>query len=585
MKIKVQSLSLSVLTILCLNSTAVSVRANENLENYLENTPALTNSETSQAIALLSQSSQTISLTGQDLTTADVVQVARHGARVTISDEIFARVQRSHDILLLAAESGHQIYGLTAGVGLNKDQAFVDASGGLSEEVIQLSREFNRKLIYAHSAGAGPEMSEEVVRAIMATRLNSILFGSTGVQPRVAELYRDFLNNDITPVTPSRGSVGEADITLITHIGLAMIGEGDVYFRGQKVPARQALDAVGLEPLVPFGKDALSILSSNAYSAALGALAIEDLRQLLEVNKLLFVLSLEALDGNIEPFLQDTHVIRPFPYVNSVAMDIRTLLADSYLWEPSENRALQDPLSFRTGAYTLGAVERSLAALATQVQIQLNSSDDNPAVVLDVVAPSDRPEEVSHYVDKDGLTGALIPTGNFSPLPWVISFQEAAIALSHLSNASAQRTIKLADPHFTYLSRFLGTENTFHAYGAIQKVFASLAAENQSLALPVSMDLVSIAGNIEDTSTNAPRVVRRFHQMIDNHYYILGIEMMHVAQAIDLRQQAYPDLRLSGTTRSFFNDYRQVVPFLDVDRVLTPDIEGSYLFLREYPLN
>lgn len=582
MKINIQSLSLFVLATICVNSP-ISARANDSLENTsISNTSNLVSSKLSQTIAFRGRN---ITLTGQNLTTADVVQVAKHGAQVTINNEALSRVQKSHEILLLAAQSGHQIYGLTAGVGLNKDQAFVNASGGLDEEVIQVSKEFNRNLIYAHSAGAGPEMAEEVVRAIMVTRLNAILFGSTGAQLRVAELYRDFLNNEITPVVPSRGSVGEADITLLGHIGLAMIGEGDVYLQGQKVPASQALEKFGLEPLDPFGKDALSIFSSNSYSTALGALAVEDLKALLKVSKLLFALSLEALDGNIEPFLQDAHVIRPFPYVNSSAKDIRTILAGSYLWQPSDERALQDPLSFRTGAYTLGAVEKCLSELETQLQIQLNSSDDNPAVVLDVVSPSNLPAEVSLYVDEAGVRGALIPTGNFTPLPLVISFQEAAIALSHLSNASAQRTIKLADPHFTHLSRFLGTDKTFHTYGAIQKVFASLAAENQSLALPVSMNLFSIAGTIEDTSTNAPRVVRRFQQMIDNLYYIMGVEIMHVAQAIDLRKQKYPDIQLSRTTEAFFDSYRQVVPFLEVDRFLTPDIEASYLFLKQHPRN
>lgn len=584
MTFKIKPLSFLILATatLCLSQRAFKVEAKDSLEPL----DALNGSYVAREDSpnQMSLQGQTIVLTGRSLTTADVAKVARHGARVTISNEASDRIQKAYEVLLLAARSGHQIYGVTAGVGLNKDRSFVDASGGLSEEVIEVSKEFNRNLIYAHTAGVGPEMAPEIVRAIMVTRLNSILFGATGAQPRVAELYRDFINNDIIPVMPSRGSVGEADITLITHIGLAMIGEGDVYFKGQKMPASQALQAVGLEPLDIFGRDALSILSSNAYSAALGALAIEDLKHLLKVNKILFALSLEALDGNIEPFLQDSHVIRPFQYVNSAARDIRTILTGSYLWEPSEERALQDPLSFRTAAYTLGAVEQSLAELESMLQIQLNSSDDNPAIILDVSAPSDLPEEASKYVAEDGLRGALIPTGNFSPLPWVISFQEAAIALSHLSNASAQRIIKLADPHFTHLSRFLGTDQTFHAYGAIQKVFASLATENQSLALPVSMDLISIAGNIEDTSTNAPRVIQRFDQMIDNLYYILGIEMMHIGQAIDLRQQKNPGLKLSGATRTFFNNYRRSVSFLQVDRSLTPDIEASYQFLKQYPV-
>lgn len=578
MKNNLHVLGLTAIAAVCMGASAealqtphreTNITAPENPHQLLtQRTPASTQS--------------TITLDGNNLTPAQVVQVARGGARVSISSTALERVQRSNDVLLLAAREGQKIYGLTAGVGLNKDQAFVDPSGGLSEEVIALSKTFNRNLLYAHSAGAGPEMEPEVVRAIMVTRLNSILFGATGVQTKVATLYRDFLNNDITPVTPSRGSVGEADITLITHIGLAMIGEGEVYYRGRKMPASQALTAAGIETLDPWGKDALSILSSNAYSEALAALAIEDFRHLLAMNKLLFALSLEALDGNVEPFLADSLNIRPFPHVGTAAADVRTILEGSYLWNPSEERALQDPLSFRTGAYTLGALERSLAELEDQLQIQLNSSDDNPAVIIGGSAASNRPEESYFYVEEDGLSGAVIPTANFSPLPWVISLQEAAIALSHASNASAQRTIKLSDPHFTHLSRFLGTEKTFHAYGAIQKVFASLAAENQSLAQPVSMDLISIAGNIEDLSTNGPRVARRFQEMIDNHYYIMGIELMHAAQATNLRLDKSPETTLATTTQSFFNNYRQSVTFLEVDRPLSPDIEASYNFLRQH---
>ncbi|NEO99635.1 MAG: aromatic amino acid lyase [Symploca sp. SIO2E9] len=523
-----------------------------------------------------------IVLNGNNLTPKEVVEVAQHGAKVEISDASLEKLQKSHELLLLAAKNGQAIYGLTVGVGLNKDQSMIDASGNLSEEVIQASREFNRGLIYAHTAGTGPEMSRDVVRAVMVTRLNSILYGATGVQPKVAEQYRDFLNNDIVPVIPSRGSVGQADITLITHIGLAMIGEGEVYYQNRKIAAAKALEMTSIKPLVPFGKDSLSIFSSNAYSEALGTLAIAELEHVLKLSKLVFSLSIEGFNGNIEPFLEDSNEIRPFPAVNKVSRDIRELLNDSYLWQESEERALQDPLSYRTSAYTLGAVESCLQQLQAQLQIQLNSSDDNPAVVLNVESPSQRQEEASHYVSEENLSGAVLPTANFSPLPWVISFQEAAIALSHLSNASAQRTIKLGNPKFTHLTRFLGTENTVHAYGAIQKVFVSLAAENQELAMPVSIDYFAIAGNIEDMSTNAPRVVRRFRQQIDNLYYILGIEMMHAAQAINLRKQKDPNLKLSRITQDFFEQYRQFVPFMETDRVLTYDIEKSYTFLKNY---
>ena len=152
---------------------------------------------------------------------------------------------------------------------------------------------------------------------------------------------------------------------------------------------------------------------------------------------------------------------------------------------------------------------------------QLNSSDDNPAVVLDVTVPSKHYEEKSHYVTDNKLSGAIIPTANFSPLPWVISFERLGIALSHMSSASVQRINKLGDSHFTHLSRFLGTDKTVYGYGGIQTVFTSLSAENRELANPVSVDYFAIAGNIEDVATNAPRVMRRVRRMIDNLYYII----------------------------------------------------------------
>jgi histidine ammonia-lyase len=154
--------------------------------------------------------------------------------------------------------------------------------------------------------------------------------------------------------------------------------------------------------------------------------------------------------------------------------------------------------------------------------------------------------------------------------------------LGHFSIASAQRTIKLSDPRFTDLSRFLGTKKSFHAFGAVQKVFVSLAAENKALAYPVSMDFFAVAGDIEDMGTNGPRVVRRNRKMIDNCYYILGLELMHAAQAIDLRIQANPHLKLAPTTKSFLKAFRKKVDFMKEDRVLTTDIERSYLFLKSF---
>ncbi len=526
--------------------------------------------------------SQTVLLDGNQLTPQQVVDVAYYKKKVAITEDGFERIEKAKNILFLAAERGHAIYGLTQGVGQNKDQQLVKAEGGLSDEVVQASKKFNIGLIHAHSAGVKPELSPDIVRAIMVTRLNAIVYGATGAHQEVAKQYRDFLNNDIIPIVPSRGSLGEADITLITHIGLAMIGEGEVYYQGKRMLARHALRQANLQALEPYGQDSLTILNSNAYSEALAAITIVEMRHLAWVSKRVFGISLEALNGNIAPFLKDANAIRPFPYVSRVSEEIRVLLEGSYLWEASEQRELQDPLSYRTGAYIMAGLDRALAELETLIHIQLNSSDDNPGVILDVAAPTQRYAEQKLYVEKPGLLGAVIPTANFSPLPWVIAFERSGIALSHMSSASAQRTLKLSDDHFTHLTRFLATPESVHAYGAIQKVFVSLSAANRELANPVSLDYFAVAGNIEDVATNAPRVIRRVRQMVNNLYYILGIELLHATQAIDLRLQQNHDLQLSKVTHHLFNEFRAKVPFMKTDRTLTPDIETAFQFVRAY---
>ena len=528
--------------------------------------------------------SQKIILDGHKLTPKEVVQIGKNKAKVSIPKSALKRVDSGYKLLIKAAEAGQKIYGLTVGVGENKDRTILK-NGKLTDEAIDYSKQFNRALIRVTSAGVGPEMEPEMVRAIMASRLNSILYGSTGARKKVAELYRDFLNHDIVPVIPGRGSMGEADITLIIHIGLAMIREGQVIYKGKRMSAKKALKHAGIKPLDPWAKDALAIMSSNGYSEALGAFCLTELQHLLQISKLVFCLNLEALNGNITPFLEHTNKVRPFKSVNKVSKEYRKILKGSYLWSANKKRHLQDPLSYRTSAYTVGAVESTLNELIDQMAIQLNSSDDNPMVLLGVNSPSKKEEVKKHYVKKSAASkiyGAVIPSANFSPWPWVLSFEKLGIALGHLSIASAQRTIKLSDPRFTELSRFLGTKKNFHAYGAVQKVFVSLAAENKEMAFPVSMDFFAVAGDIEDMGTNGPRVVRRNRKIIDNCYYILGLELMHAAQAIDLRMKAKPKLKLSPVTKSFFKAFRKKVSFMKKDRVLTTDIANSYSFLKNY---
>ncbi|MEK2605707.1 HAL/PAL/TAL family ammonia-lyase [Burkholderia arboris] len=519
-----------------------------------------------------------VTLDGRSATPESIARIA-DGEAVSIAPSARQRVVAAHDVLLKAAAAGQQIYGLTVGVGLNKDREMVDAHGKLSQEVIDASTRFNIGLIHAHSGSVGPDMSVRVARAAMAARLNAMLDGGAGVQPAIVDAYAQFLNRGVTPAMPADGSIGEADITILSHVGLAMLGEGDVYYQGRKVAAADALKSAGIATIRPYGKDALAILSSNAYSAGMGALALTDMARLAQVSKVVFALSLQGLNGNVSPFREDTLALRPFPATLRAGATLRTLLAGSSLWNRDPDRPLQDPLSFRSGVYLLGEEDRTYDEARALLQVQLNSSDDNPGVAVGVTPKSSRAQDAAGYVDGGG---AVLPSANFEPLPWVLAFEQLGLALGHNALASAQRIVKLNDPHLTGLSRFLGTEDTVHAFGAMEKPPTALAMTVKSLAMPVSLDYLPVAGGIEDIATNAPDVVQRVQKQIDASYTLLGLELVEAGQAIDLRQRKQPSFTLAPATQPLYRALRTKVAFLQRDRPLTPDFRAADALLRAY---
>ncbi|TCW16503.1 aromatic amino acid lyase [Raoultella sp. BIGb0138] len=254
------------------------------------------------------------------------------------------------------------------------------------------------------------------------------------------------------------------------------------------------------------------------------------------------------------------------------------------MWEHDDSRPLQDPLSFRSGVYLLAELQRSYQLAYDQLLIQLNSSDDNPGVAIDVAAPSDRPQDRLGYVDQDGVKGAVLPTANFEPLPWVISFEQLSLALAHNSLANAQQVVKLNNPSFTGLTRFLGTENTVHAFGAMEKPVMSLAMRNKALAMPVSLDYMPVAGDIEDIATNAPEVAQRLQRQIDNSYQLLGILLVHDAQAIDLRKQKKNGFTMSQPTSVLYDALRRQVKFMDSDHPLSPDFAAAAQVVKAFDM-
>ena len=537
----------------------------------------------SAALALVAAGSraETWKLDGRNLTVDDVVGIARNAEADVVLDEAARKnVTEGFDLVMEAAVQGKPVYGLTVGVGWKKDRPVFKMENGervLNEELLNLSRDFNLMSLRAHGAGVGAPMQIDVVRAGMVVRLNQITTGQTGVQPKLAEMYRLFLNRRITPVVPSRGSVGEADITLASHIGLSMVGEWEVFYQGSRMPSADALRAADIVPLSPLGKDFLSILSTNALTAGHAALLADDVLEYLDKQAVVFALALEGFNGNVAPFLEETTSIRPFPGLLQGAEAIRTALDGSYLWEPAEDRTLQDPLSYRTMAYTLGSAYQALAELNEVLRVQINHSDDNPTVFVGEIDP-DAPAQVKSYFIEGKVSGAIYPTANFEFLPVAERIERLNTALVRLSQAITMQTIRYENPALTKLSRFLSAEgNVGHSFGAIQKPLVALHTENRQIGAQAAVESFAMAGNIEDLHSNGPLAVAILERILDNIYWMSSIQMLHAAQAVDLRQPS----ALAKATRRVFDGYRAKVPFVEVDRIFSADFAEGYKYLRE----
>lgn len=492
-----------------------------------------------------------VTLNGSNLTLDHLWRIACEGAEVEISSDGLERLEASRRLVYDLAESDVPVYGFNTGVGWNKDRHIAS----------EYFKAYNENLVHSHTLGVGPEASEAEVRAAMAIRLNCLLNGNTGIQPAVARRYADFLNHRLHPVIPERGSIGEGDITELSHIGLAMIGEGDVVYRGERMSSAEAHRRAGLETVVLGPKDGLAIVSSNAFAAAQGALVLADLFELVDQADLIYAASLEGLNGNVSPLNERSNALRKLPGQILSTANVRRFVAGSFIEDPDPERPVQDPVSFRAGAYVHGSLRDAMEYVHRYLLIQMNTSDDNPCMLLE--------------------ERRIISCSNFEVTTLAVGFEMLAIILSHVSRTSCYRSIRLSNPVLTKLPRFLTPEETHvHAFGALQKTFTALDAEIRHLSNPSSVDYFSLAGGMEDHATNMPHIVQRLRRIVDNLKYVLGMEMIHAAQALTLRLNINSELRLGRGTAAAYEEFRRTVPWYDRDRNLSADIQSAYEVVR-----
>ena len=481
----------------------------------------------------------TVTVTGGDLTIEEVARVARGRAPVALGDDARRTLEEARAVVEELAARDDAVYGLTTNVGELKDQRLDPSHQAL----------FQRHVLLSHATGIPPEFPTDVVRAIMLARLNGMARGGSGVQPAVFDALLAMLNARVHPIVPSRGSIGMSDLAPLAHLSLPLVGEGEVEFEGKRMSGAAGLEAAGIEPPTLGPKDGLSLVSANSASIGHGALVLSDARALLGVAEIAAALSLEALGGHTTMLDQQVDAARRFTGQLTCAERTRALLEDSYLWTSEPTLDVQDPISFRSAIQVHGAMLDVLSSARGTLETELNSTGDNPMVLVD------RRE--------------MVGTGNFHPAGVSIAFDTVAIALAQVTSMAANRVVRLMDPHFTGLPAYLSVDPGSNVgLGVVQKTATAVNSEVRLAANPASLDYVPVAGSIEDHATMAVESVGKAGRSLAAAFELFAVELLVAAQAIDLRGRP----QLGVGTAAAFAKLREQVPMMEEDRLVAQDI-------------
>jgi histidine ammonia-lyase len=480
-------------------------------------------------------SGSTVTLDGHSLTIGDVVAVARQDARVAIDATALTAVAQSRQAVEAAVARGDTIYGVNTGFGKLAHVRIPPAQ----------ARQLQLNLIRSHASGVGEPLPADAVRAMMLLRANVLMRGTSGVRPVLPELLVDMLNRKLHPTVPSQGSVGASgDLAPLSHLALAMIGEGDV-----KVPKPITLEA----------KEGLAFVNGTQAQTGLAALLVTDAWTLWRTAHAAAAMSLEAVRGSPDPFDARIHDARPHPWQQRSAALLRELLADSEIRESHRENdpRVQDAYSLRCTPQVLGAVGEGLAFAERLVAAELNAATDNPLVF-----------------GTDVLSG-----GNFHGQPIALALDVIGIALTTLAGLAERRIERVVNPDLSsglpaFLARDPGLESGLMT---AQISAAALVAECRVLATPASVQSIPTEGNQEDIVPMGMTAAWKAGRILANAERIVAIELLAGAQGLEFLKPLRPAKAVARVHAAV----RQHSAALSTDRPLTADIERLATQIRE----
>lgn len=537
------------------------------------------------AILPMTSIAATHTLDGTSLTVDKLWEISKSGEDVNISKEGWERIRASYKAPIDAAEDGRSIYGLTVNYGALKDQRVAGASVE-SEPNRSESIKFNERQMRIQAAGMEPFLPETESKMAMVIRLNQMAAGFTGMSVEAANAYMEYINNDVYPLIPSRGSEGANDLSMVTHVGLALMGEWDVMYQGKRRSSAEVRKELGLKKYHPFGMDGISILSNSNVAEAQSITAVKKVEHLLELSSVIIASSLEALNGNVSPFLWHTVDTKGWPQGHEAAESILSHLKGSYLWKLDAKRNLQDPLSFRSSGQILAAAKEELRQAKELLNTAINHTTDNPVVHTN--ARDDLWYSKSDYVDglRVGGKNIFVNSGaNFDNTQLAVQLESLSRALAQVIHISAWRTTQLDDGHRTKLTTYLiSNENVGgDGFANIAQSMSGLYAEAMSMTNSASIYGVPTSVGIEETFSNVNLIANRLDKIADIAYEIYSYEVLHTTQGMDIRTKELNQEMGNGTSK-FLTEYRKYVPFVSKDRIFTPDINNGVKFLKGYDI-
>lgn len=483
---------------------------------------------------------------GNPLKLSTLQQVVLENRPIALSESARQRINECREFLERKIEEDNQpVYGINTGFG----SLYNHSVEGKDLSILQ------ENLVKSHACGTGAEVDTEIVKLMLLLKVQALSFGYSGIRLEVVDRLITFYNEGLYPVVYEQGSLGASgDLAPLAHISLALLGEGEVFFKEQKIPAKEALDQLGMEPLALQSKEGLALLNGTQFMLAFGCHSFFQARKLCQLADIFGALSLEAYDGRPEPFDEKLMLIRPHRGQAESARLVREILEGSELIH-RQKKHVQDPYSLRCIPQVHGASRDMLRYVESVLETEINSVTDNPTVFKN---------------EAEILSG-----GNFHGQPLALALDSLAIACAELASISERRTYLLIGgqrelPPFLVAKPGLNSGLMIAQYTA-----ASIVSQNKQLCTPASVDSITSSNGQEDHVSMGANAATKAYKVVQNLQTVLGIELLTASQAMFFREG-----NSSNFLMALLSSFREEVPFIEKDRILNKDIAASVKFIE-----